>query len=104
VLPSEVQLAGAFGVGRDAIRDALAVLVHEGLIQKGRGRLTTVRRPVAEAVVGIPGDAVVGARMANAEEQRQFNVSGGIPMLVVRCGSNHVIYPADRVQLRPVTG
>jgi GntR family transcriptional regulator len=36
VLPSAVQLAGEFGVGRDAVRDALAVLVHEGLIEKRR--------------------------------------------------------------------
>jgi GntR family transcriptional regulator len=103
VLPSEERLAEMFGVGRDAVRDALAVLVNEGLSQKRRGRQATVRQRGPASVVDIPGDAVVSARMPSAEEQYRLNMSGGIPILVVHSGSNQVTYPADRVQLRSVT-
>jgi DNA-binding FadR family transcriptional regulator len=97
VQPVEVQLAGQFGVGRGAVRDTLAVLVHEGLIEKRRGQLAKVRRRVPETVVSIPTDAVVGARMPGAAEQRRLNLSGGIPVLVVRWGSGQEIHPAPRI-------
>lgn len=103
-LPGEERLAEMFGVGRDAVRDALPVLVNEGLIQKQRGRQATVRRRGPASIVDIPGGAVVSARMPNAEERHRFNMSGGIPIMVVQSGSDRVAYPADRVQLRSATG
>ncbi len=56
LIPSESGLCEMFGVSRTAIRQALAELVDEGLLQKEKGRGTFVSRPhVALAVQEMRG-------------------------------------------------
>src|SRR5688500_2905478 len=51
-LPSEAELGAAYGLSRTAIRQALSLLVAEGLVQKEKGRGSFVRQsPLADFVV-----------------------------------------------------
>ena len=75
LIPSESGLCEMFGVSRTAIRQALGVLVDEGLLQKEKGRGTFVSRPhVALAVQELRGFydemAVLGRTVSN-EVRRQ---------------------------------
>lgn len=56
-LPSESQLQRTFGVSRSVVRQALASLTAEGLIERGRGRGSTVapRREHHRLVQRLPG-------------------------------------------------
>lgn len=95
VLPSEHHLAVEFGVGRDSIRDALAALRAEGLIETRRGYRSRIREPRERVQVEIaPGDTVT-ARMPTPEERVERDVFEGVPMLVV----GDRAYPADRYEL-----
>src|SRR5512142_934029 len=91
VLPAEQDLATEFGVGRDAIRDALAVLRTEGLIETRRGFRSRVRElPRRQRIRLTPGQ-IVTARMPSPEERVASDVFEGVPMLVV----DDTPYPAD---------
>lgn len=94
-LRSERDLAHEFDVGTDTIRDALAVLRGEGLIETRRGYRSRVRpRPELQRVE-IPQGAVVTARMPTPEERDRLDLPVGVPVLVV----GGEVYPADRVAL-----
>ncbi|WP_162149202.1 GntR family transcriptional regulator [Arthrobacter sp. 35/47] len=56
-LPSEAQLQAQFGVSRSVVRQALGALAAEGLIDRGRGRGSTVapRREHHRLVQRMPG-------------------------------------------------
>ncbi len=95
VLPAEQDLARQFGVGRDSMRDALAALRGEGLIETRRGFRSKVREaPVRTQVELAPGTTVT-ARMPTPEERVEQDVFEGVPMLVV----GDRTYPADRFEL-----
>jgi GntR family transcriptional regulator len=50
-LPSESELCARFGASRGPVRQALAQLRHEGLIETSQGRVPTVRdRPLAHSI------------------------------------------------------
>lgn len=57
VLPSEAQLQEQYGVSRSVVRQALGALASEGLIDRGRGRGSTVapRREHHRLVQRMPG-------------------------------------------------
>ncbi|MCK2214701.1 GntR family transcriptional regulator [Actinomadura sp. ATCC 31491] len=73
----EQELAASYGVARPTVREALAVLVHEGLLRRERNRsayvpevtisdlddLMYVRRPLEDLMAG----AVAGRRVPRAE-------------------------------------
>ena len=44
-LPSEAELQAQFGVSRSVVRQTLATLVTEGLLERGKGRATIVAAP-----------------------------------------------------------
>ena len=75
LIPSESGLCDMFGVSRTAIRQALGVLVDEGLLQKEKGRGTFVSRPhVALAVQELRGfydEMAVQGRVVSNEVRRQ---------------------------------
>ena len=93
-LASEKDIAAEFGVGRDAVRDALALLRGEGLIETKRGYRSKVREPISRQRMPLPAGKVVWARMPTPEERVEHDVCEGVPMLVV----DGVGYPADRFE------
>ena len=99
-LPSESELARVAGVGRDAVRQALAELRGEGLVVTTRGQRSRVREMLQMTVTRVPVDAAVRARMPGPEERRRLNLPDGVPVLVVRVGGRETSYPADRIELR----
>lgn len=75
LIPSESGLCEMFGVSRTAIRQALGMLVDEGLLQKEKGRGTFVRQPqVALAVQELRGfydEMAVRGRVVSNTVRRQ---------------------------------
>lgn len=98
LLPSEAQISGRFGVGRDTVRDALAVLRSEGRIVTVRGVGSYVRGTVEDmTTVRVEASARVTARMPTATERRELGIAEGTPVLVIdRGGQDPEVYPADR--------
>lgn len=95
-LPSEPELAAEFGSGKDTIRDALALLVNEGLLVTRRGYRARVRETPDREQVTIPPGASITARMPTPQERRDLGIDGpGIPVLIV----GDRMYAADRVEL-----
>ncbi|MBB6351259.1 DNA-binding transcriptional regulator YhcF (GntR family) [Nonomuraea muscovyensis] len=110
-LPSETQLAQMYDVGRDTVRDALALL-------RAEGRITTVRKR-GSLVVGepdresyqVPPGARVITRMptpderrdlATSEELREFGgIPEGVPVFEVTPGprKHKRVLRGDRVEL-----
>ena len=98
-LPSEAALSQTYGVGRDAVRDALASLRSEGLVVTTRGIGTFVREPATEiTVLRLGAGTRVAARVATSDERQHLGLPEGTAVLVVtRPGSQpDEVLPADR--------
>jgi len=65
VLPSEVELMQTFGVSRITVKRALNDLAAEGLVDRSRGRGTTVTHASAALLVGSPITASIDGLLAN---------------------------------------
>jgi GntR family transcriptional regulator len=98
VVGSEAVLSQRFGVGRDAVRDAIGVLRAEGLVVTVRGIGTFVRGPVEQVtVVRVGAGTRVAARVATADERLRLRVPEGTAVLVVtRAGQPEELLAADR--------
>jgi GntR family transcriptional regulator len=97
LLPSEKYLAEVHEVGRDTIRDAMAHLRSEGLVESKRGYRSRVRSiPPRERIWLHPGE-VVTARMPSPAEKKEHGIQEGVPVLVV----GDKAYPADRFEFGP---
>ena len=97
-LPSEASLSQYFGVGRDAVRDALASLRSEGLVITTRGIGTFVREQATDlTVVRVGAGTRVAARVATADERVTLGLPEGTAVLVVsHAGRPDELLPADR--------
>lgn len=97
-LPSEAALSQRYGVGRDAVRDALSVLRGEGMVVTTRGIGTFVRGPVGEVtVVRVGAGTRVSGRLPTADERLALGVPEGTAVLVVsRAGEADQVLAADR--------
>lgn len=99
LLPSEGRLAQIHEVGRDAVRDALALLRAEGLIVTEKGVGSRVRDWAHTETVQLqPGDTVT-TRMPTPDERRQLGVSDGVPVFVVHRGGREELHAGDRTRL-----
>lgn len=121
-IPTEMELCDTYQVSRITIRQAVALLVRDGLLTRARGRGTFVREPnlvaVPRAVTSFseelassgmkPGSRIVTAaiRPADEEEAADMNIEPGTPvvaLLRVRTadarpvGVQHTVVVADRV-------
>lgn len=98
-LPSESTLERAHGVGRDTVRDALALLRSWGLVSARQGKGWYVRQPREPEPVRLADRIQVSARMPTAAEQDRWDLDDGVPVLVVERGERIDVYPADRHKL-----
>jgi GntR family transcriptional regulator len=98
-LPSESVLSKEYGVSRDVVRDAMAVLRGEGLVATVRGRRATVRRPSPREELTAPPAAQITARMPTADERRRLEIQEGVPLIVIRTPDLESLHPADRVTI-----
>lgn len=95
-LPAESHYVAEFGISRDSVRRAMAVLRGEGLI------VTELRgsrvRDAGEAVtVQITPGAQVTARMPTEPERKQLGVAEGVPILIITQPDRETrLLPADR--------
>jgi DNA-binding FadR family transcriptional regulator len=101
LLPAEADLAHEHGVGKDTVRDALAVLAQEGLIIRRRGARARVReRPEPQLITAGRG-STVSARPATAREQAERGMPAGTWVIqLVDAGGFGDIFPADQVLIR----
>lgn len=99
-LPAESDYVAEFGISRDSVRRAMAVLRGEGLI------VTELRgsrvRDAGEAVtVQITPGTQVTARMPTEPERKQLGVAEGVPILVITEPDKETrLLPADRTVLK----
>jgi DNA-binding transcriptional MocR family regulator len=97
VMPSERLLAKRLCVSRDTVRDALRVLVGEGLVLRRPDGHLVSPEPVHEPVI-VPPDAVVTARMPTPKEHKRLGMDRGaaVPVLVVQvAGRPDAVYAAN---------
>ncbi len=95
-LPAESDYVAEYGISRDSVRRAIAVLRGEGLIvTELRG--SRVREQGEAVTVSITPGAQVTARMPTEPERRQLGVAEGVPILVITEPDGEVRkLPADR--------
>jgi len=99
-MPSEQQMMDRYGIGRVAVRNALAVLRQEGRIVTERRRGSFVPEEVQRRVVEIEGPASLISRMPTPQERREHGIREGVPVLVIeREGAEPELLPADRVTI-----
>lgn len=99
-LPSANDLAGRFGIGVDAARDAMAVLRAEGLVESvRRGARLVVREPREYTTRAMPPGARIRLRMPTPDEMREHDIPEGVPVAVVRAGDGEELYIGDRDEL-----
>lgn len=97
---SESRLVQEYGIGRDAVRMAIALLRSEGLVATSRGHGTRVREmPQRQQVELAPGASVI-ARMPSGKERRSMQLDEGVPILEVRDADGNVeVLAGDEVEL-----
>ena len=97
---SEVQLSQEHGIGRDAVRMAIALLRSEGLVTTSRPLGTRVRETPQRRKLEVPSGATVVARMPSGKERRSMQLDEGVPVLEIRDPKGKVeVLPGDEVEL-----
>lgn len=121
-IPTEMELCSTYHVSRITIRQAVALLVRDGLLTRARGRGTFVREPnlvaVPRAVTSFseelagsgmkPGSRIIEATLRPADEQEaaDMNIPAGTPVVALHrvrtadarpIGVQHTVVVADRV-------
>lgn len=99
-LPSEIQTAGQYQVLRDTVRQAIAILRGEGLVDTERGHGTRVRPATRRTPIRLgPRDQAI-ARMPYAPERREHDLLEGVPLIEIRRADGTTeFHPADRIDL-----
>src|SRR4051794_12376171 len=99
-LPSELRLAQEYGISRTTVRQAIAQLRTEGLVNVERPRGTFVRVPEPTQVIPLGRGERASARMPTDAERRSYRLGEGVPVIVViSTDGTKKVHPADRVQL-----
>jgi GntR family transcriptional regulator len=99
-LPSELRMAQEYGLSRTTVRQAIAVLRAEGLVNVERPRGTFVRSAATAERIPLRRGDVVSARMPTDSERRALHVPEGVPVLVVTAvDGTDTVHRADRIRL-----
>ncbi|WP_428963642.1 GntR family transcriptional regulator [Micromonospora fluostatini] len=99
-LPSESHLSQEYGIGRDAVRAAIALLRAEGVMTTTKGRGTWVRETPRRSDAELaPGGSAI-ARMPSSRERREMDLDEGVPVLEIHSPDGEVqIVPADQTRI-----
>jgi DNA-binding FadR family transcriptional regulator len=100
-LPSERTLQQEYGVSRETVRHAVALLRSEGLVVVRQGHGVRVReQPELEELVP-PAGSEVTARMPTAEERAELGIGEGVPILwILQPDGTARAYAADQWRIR----
>ncbi|GAB3809157.1 GntR family transcriptional regulator [Micromonospora zhanjiangensis] len=99
-LPSELALSQEYGVGRDAVRQALALLRTEGLVSTERGERSRVRPAPERVPVELPPGGRAIARMPADPERAEHGLDEGVPVIELHHLDGAIdVHPADRTEL-----
>lgn len=93
-MPSERELMQAHGLGRDAVRRAIDILEHEGIVVVQQGQYSEVANFGDKQEIVLDPGCRVEARMPSPKERDELGVPLGWPVL-------HVIYPDGSGDLFP---
>jgi DNA-binding GntR family transcriptional regulator len=98
-LRTEPEYGDDYGISRDSVRKAMALLRQEGLIVTSKQGSRV--KPAAETVdVAIPRDTRVNVRMPTEPERRRLGLAEGVPVFVVsRPGADAEVLPGDQTSL-----
>jgi DNA-binding GntR family transcriptional regulator len=97
-LPTEPDYMRRYGISRDSVRRAVAIVRGEGLIVTER-RGSYVRGRPAPKVVHV-GRGRISARLPTDPERRAMRLDEGVPVLVItRHGGGEELHPADRTEI-----
>lgn len=100
-LPSEARLTQEFGVGREAVRMAIALLRSEGLVTTVRGHGTRVREVGEREPVELPPGSSAIARMPSDAERVEHDLDEGVPVVEIQHPDGRTeVHPGDRVRLQ----
>ncbi|MEU8158162.1 winged helix-turn-helix domain-containing protein [Micromonospora sp. NPDC048986] len=101
--PSDRQLQGEYSLGRDTVRDAVAILRAEGLIVVRRGKTSTVRRIFDKQPIDLTDVASIESRMPTPDERDDQYIDEGVPVFVVRRTGKPEpeLFAADRWYIGP---
>ena len=83
LLPTELALEQEFEVGRDTVRDAMAVLRREGLVVTRHGQGSRVAERPEPTVITLGPDVDVTTRMPTEDERRRKGLDEGTPVFVI---------------------
>lgn len=100
-LPSEREFMAAFGVGRNAVREAMLSLQRMGLVAVSSGERSRVVRPTAEAMVAELAGA---ARLLLADDDgmRQFQDARSLFEGAIARRAARLATPADLARLEEI--
>lgn len=99
-LPSESRLSQEYGIGRDAVRNAIALLRAEGMVSTMKGQATWVREALPREQVELLPGSTLSTRMPSTRERHQMELDEGVPVVIVQGPDGKVqMYAADRVVL-----
>lgn len=99
-LPSEGRVGQQYGIGREAVRQAFAILRAEGLIVTERGTGSHVRIPPQRSPLRLKRGERATARMPTEPERRGLDIYEGIPILEIHRtdGTIHAL-PGDTTEI-----
>lgn len=94
-LPSEKALQQTYGLARGTVRQAVAILRAEGLVETRHPVGTFVREELDRTNVSIQRGSRLTVRMPTPTERADLDIGEGVPILSVQYGSRHAIYAGD---------
>lgn len=101
-LPSEPDLCQEHGIGRDSVRDAMAILRSEGLIVTEPRVGSRVREIHERQIVTLAAGERAWTKMPTADERRVLGIPEGTPLIIVqRADGTEERFLGDRYAIEP---
>lgn len=99
LLPAEPRIASEYGVGRDTVRDAIAVLRGEGIVETIPSRGTRVRPEPELTEYSLQRSSRIRIRMPTPEERAEHDIAEGVPVAIIRYGAKTILLVGDRDEM-----